>query len=297
MPTSAPADLQRVTVILATFYSSHCIPQLGRCLALFPNVVIIDNASEDDTLLKVAQHLPHAKFIANKQNRGFGAANNQGVKIADTEFLLLLNPDCIIDPASALALIKSADRHPDASAIGPQLLGRRGQLDLSYGWTPDSWKPKGAGADADTCVGFISGACMLIRKNAMVRINGFDERFFLYQEDTDLCIRLAQQCGALILAPEARVTHQSRGSSGGRARVKAEYIRGYHHIQSKFLFDQKHHRLQASTWMRLRYCATAALEAILRIALFDLVRASRALGRVLGAWRYPNDMKIRQVAF
>ncbi|MDO9006025.1 MAG: glycosyltransferase family 2 protein [Aquabacterium sp.] len=279
---------------MATYHSGHCAPELGRCLAAFPHVTVIDNASSDDTVAQVREHLPHARIIVNERNRGFGAANNQGVWAATTEFVLLLNPDCVIGADDGIAMIQAADRYPKASAIGPQLSGKRGYLDLSYGWTPGSWSPKGPGAEADTCVGFISGACMLIRREAMIQIQGFDEDFFLYQEDTDLCMRLAQQCGELILAPKATVKHLSRSSSSGKGRFKAEYLRGYHHIQSKFLFELKHLGVQVSTARRWRYCATAALEMLARVLVLDVVRATRVFGRVIGAIRYPRDRKLRR---
>ncbi|MGH6645883.1 glycosyltransferase family 2 protein [Aquabacterium sp.] len=293
---SVAADLARVTVVLVTFHSAHCAPELGRALADFPHVTVVDNASTDDTLEQFRRHLPKAALLANDRNLGFGAANNRGIWAAGTEFVLLLNPDCVVSAEAVSQLIRCADTYPGAAMIGPQLLGRSGQADISYTWAPNTWSALGPGAEAEACVGFISGACMLIRRDAMLRIQGFDEGFFLYYEDTDLCLRLARQCGELIVAPQALVTHLSRGSSGGSGRFKAEYMRGYHHIQSKFLFNLKHLGEQVSTARRWRYCMTAALEMMVRVLVLDLVRATRVLGRVVGAWRYPDDMRTRQRA-
>lgn len=282
--------LERVTVVMATFHSAHCAPALGECLAVFPHVVIVDNASTDDTVARFKQALPHARILTNDQNRGFGAANNRAIWAAETEFVLLLNPDCIITPAAVRTMIDTAARYPGSSAIGPQLTGRKGHLDLSYCMRASGWPTRGPAAEGELSVGFLSGACMLIRRDAMRKIQGFDESFFLYQEDSDLCIRLQKQCGELILAPSARVVHLSRGSSGGRGRFKAEYIRGYHHIQSKFLFDRKHEGVEVSRSTRYRYSLTAALEAVLRLALLDGARAARAFGRARGALRYAHDI-------
>lgn len=295
-PPAAPvaADLARVTVVLVTFHSAHCAPELGRALASFPHVTLVDNASTDDTLAQFGRHLPHATLLRNERNLGFGAANNRGVWAANTEFVLLLNPDCVVDAEAVSQMVRCADANPTAALIGPQLLGRSGQPDISYTWAPNTWSAKGPGAEAPACVGFVSGACMLIRRDAMLRIKGFDEGFFLYYEDTDLCLRLAQQFGELIIEPQARVTHLSRGSSGGKGRLKAEYMRGYHHIQSKFLFNLKHLGVQVSTARRWRYCATAALEMLARVLVLDLVRATRVFGRVAGAWHYPANMQSRQ---
>ncbi|MBC7617690.1 MAG: glycosyltransferase family 2 protein [Candidatus Saccharibacteria bacterium] len=294
--TALALDLERVTVVMATYHSGHCAAELGRCLADFPHVTVIDNASSDDTVAKVRQHLPKAQVLINERNLGFGAANNRGIWAANTEFVLLLNPDCIIDAKAVAMLIRTAERYPSAAVVAPQLLSRQGKLDLSYCWTPSTWAAQGPGAEAEACVGFVSGACMLIRREAMLGVKGFDEDFFLYQEDTDLCLRLAKQCGELILNPQSKVTHLSRGSSSGKSRFKAEYLRGYHHIQSKFLFDSKHQNVQVSNMRRWRYCAVAGLEMIARVFMLDLVRATRVLGRLMGAWRYPNDIKARQLS-
>ncbi len=289
-------DLARVTVVLATYHSGHCAADLERCLSGFPHVIVVDNASSDDTVAQVSQHLPQAQVLLNDRNLGFGTANNRGVWAATTEFVLLLNPDCVIDADAVATLLQTAQRYPKAALVAPQLINRQGKQDLSYCWTPTTWAAQGPGAEADTCVGFASGACMLIRREAMVRVHGFDEDFFLYQEDTDLCLRLARQCGELILSPHARVTHLSRGSSSGKARFKAEYLRGYHHIQSKFLFDFKHQGLQVTTARRWRYGLIAALEMLARLPMADLARAMRVMGRMMGALRYPQDMKLRRSA-
>ncbi len=283
-----PADdaLVSITVVVVTYESAHCVPELAQSLAQFPHVTVVDNGSADDTVATVTRLLPHARVIGNGRNLGFGAANNRAFAVAETEFVMLLNPDCTMTPQAARQLLAAARRFPDASATGPQLIDRHGQPELGYRMRLDRWKPQGGPAEGDLCVEFLSGACMLIRRSALRHIGGFDEAFFLYQEDHDLCLRLVQSCGPLILCPAARATHQSRRSSAGRHRLRAEYLRGYHHIQSKFIFERKHGAGDPRLALRLRYALAAALEALLRAALLDRPRASRALGRLRGAWQY-----------
>ena len=286
----APIDnvsaASRVSVIVVTFHSAHCAPHLGTSLAGCPHVIVVDNGSADGSIEALRHHLPQAQVIANERNLGFGAANNRGVAAAQTEFVLLLNPDCLLDRAQIAALVEAADRYPDACLIAPQLLDKNSQPEANYRWKVNSWKARGAVFDADACVGFASGACLLIRTEAMRRIGGFDENFFLYYEDDDLCLRLDRYCGPLIVAPAARVTHLSRGSSAGKGLLKAEFNRGFHHIQSKFLFDAKHKGLSISAWRRWRYGVVAAIEAALRLLLLDRRRAWRTFGRAVGVIRY-----------
>lgn len=278
--------LDRVTVIVVTFNSAHCIAPLAEGLRNAPHVVVVDNASADDTAAAVARELPQAQWLPQPSNLGFGAANNLGVARAATEFVLLLNPDCVLQTGAIEGLVAAADRFPDAAGIAPQLLDRGGQPDLSHRWRSDRWASRGPGAEGPACVGFATGACLLIRTDAMRRIGGFDEGFFLYYEDDDLCIRLQQQCGALVFEPAARVQHISRGSVGGPVRRQAEYLRGYHHIQSKFRFRAKHLGVSTALPRRLGYAAVAALEGVVRLLLLDTRRAWRCFGRVTGVLAY-----------
>lgn len=281
--------LARVTVVLVTFQSSHCARPLGEVLKPFPHVIVVDNASTDASIAAFQAHIPQACMIANSSNLGFGAANNKGFAKASTEFVLLLNPDCIIDTQAVHALIASADQYPQASAIGPQLLDRNGHPDKSYSMGAKAWGGQGPLAESFLSVKFISGACMLIRRSAIEKVKGFDESFFLYYEDSDLCIRLCETAGEIIINPNAKATHISRGSSAGNSRLKAEYIRGYHHIQSKFLFERKHLSKTVTTWRRARYALVAALECVVRLLLLDTSRAARVLGRVFGSLSYSRE--------
>lgn len=285
--------LHRITVSVVTYESQHCMAELGQHLRDFPHVTIVDNASGDDTVTAVKQHLPQAHIIRNDRNIGFGAANNRAIAEASTELVMLLNPDCTMTPEAARQLLDAADRYPEASAIGPQLFDGNGKPEMGYRMRLDRWAAKTGPADGDLCVEFLSGACMLIRRDALKTIGGFDEDFFLYQEDHDLCLRLAKECGALVLCPSATATHLSRQSSGGRFRFRAEYVRGYHHIQSKFIFEAKHEGRRTTAIRKLTYFTKAWLEIIARAVIFDRYRMMRSIGRLMGiaAFHFRNPQK------
>ncbi len=286
MHENQASALERVTAIVVTFNSAHCVPSLAQCFAFWPQVVVVDNGSQDGTAAEVGKSIPQARLVANGRNLGFGAANNRGVAEASTEFVLLVNPDCSCEAAAVAALVACADRHPDACLVGRQLVDAAGRVETTYGWARTGWASRGPGAEGTACVGFVSGACMLIRTAAMRQIGGFDESFFLYYEDDDLCLRLQRECGALVVEPAARVMHRSRQSVRGPRRAHAEFTRGYHHIQSKFRFHRKHLGREIPSWRRAVYFGGASLELLLRLLVLDRLRAARVCGRAAGILRY-----------
>ncbi len=278
-----------LTVITVAFNSSHCIPALVNCLFDLPHVIAVDNASEDATSLAITTLLPNATLLRNDRNLGFGAANNRALATVTTPYALLLNPDCLPTPEFLEGMLQAAENFPDAAIIAPHLMRRDGTPEVSYRWPATHWDSKGPKAQGPCCVGFVCGAVMLLNMEAMKEIGFFDEAFFLYYEDEDLCQRVFLQGKQIVLVPEVEITHLSRGSVKGPNPFKSEFIRGYHHAQSKLVFERKYFGA-AHAW-RLRW--TTLLLALLTLAPRLLLPQPRYLarltGRIVGLCRpYPD---------
>ncbi len=280
-PTSLPPGLNDVTVIVVLFNSAHCIPRLGELLREFPNVLLVDNGSEDDTATAVALHLPLALWLPQGRNLGFGAANNQALARVSTPYALMLNPDCELDAGGVLALLEVANDFPNAAMVAPQLINRDDAPDVNYRWSRESWTSSGPGADGICCVGFVCGAAMLVRMGLFTPDDWFDERFFLYYEDDDLCLRLFRKQRGILLAPHVQAFHRSRGSVRGKYLWRYEYLRGYHHAQSKLIFTSKHQSLSEAQHKRL----TLLLQTVLALPLRLLLPSPRLLARLFGRLR------------
>jgi N-acetylglucosaminyl-diphospho-decaprenol L-rhamnosyltransferase len=240
-PDDAVRDaLQRVTVLTVTYNSAHCVEALASGLAGVPHVIVVDNASADDSCARVRAAMPSARLIVMPANQGYGVANNAALTAVQTEFALLLNPDCLIDAAQIAALVQAMQDWPQATLAVPQLTEASGQLQVNYSWPRDAWSPKTGEATGVLNVGYACAAVMLIRMARLAPLGFFDPLFFLYYEDEDLCLRVFQARGQILVLPEVRVTHLSRGSVKGTRPWLAEYGRGFHHAQSKILFTWKH---------------------------------------------------------
>ncbi len=212
---------------------------LTRCLASLQaseratRVVVVDNASSDDSVAVVSELYPKATMLLNDTNVGFAAAVNRGVACGSAPLVLLLNSDATVDTATLDVLKAALDRDSSLAAVGPRILGEDGELELSTGRTMSLWNEawfKIAGVmggargwlfgprlrrqyaiDRDTAS--LTAACLLLRREAYEQIAGLDERFFLYAEDVDLCRRLGQAGWRLRYVAGATARHL-RGGSG-----------------------------------------------------------------------------------
>lgn len=276
-----------VTVIVVTYNSAHCIPGLAPLLGQCPHVIVSDNASEDDTSVQVQRQLPLATVLKHPCNLGFGAANNRALALVKTPFALLLNPDCELSAPQLQQLMAVAEDFPAAAVVAPHLTDARGRLEVNYRWPSTFWSSSGPGAQGPACVGFVCGAAMFFRMEAFATTGFFDERFFLYYEDDDLCLRLFQAGQPMIIVPQVQALHRSRGSVKGNSPWKSEYWRGYHHAQSKLIFAAKHKSPEHARRVRARLIWQTALALPLRVLLFSPRLISRMWGRLRGvmAWK------------
>lgn len=279
---STAAALARVTPIVVTYNSAHCLPALAPLLSACPRVIVSDNASGDGSADEAHRLLPNATVLRHPRNLGFGAANNRALDLVHTDFALLLNPDCTMTAESLARLVTTADQFPEAALIAPRIVDGDGRVDLGHRWVNDLWPSKGPAADGPACVGFVTGAAMLIRMSVAAPHGFFDERFFLYYEDDDLCRKWFEARLPLIIDPGATATHLSRRSVKGNAPLRGEYWRGYHHAQSKLIYTAKYNGPAAAPRLRRRLIWQTAAALPLRALAFSPRLLARMWGRMRG---------------
>ncbi|HEY6065589.1 MAG TPA: glycosyltransferase family 2 protein [Thermoanaerobaculia bacterium] len=199
-------------------------------------VVVVDNASDDSIQRRLADEVPSARVVIESQNRGYGAACNRGARETTRELLLFLNSDAVVGPGAVEALVAALDRDPKAAAVGPRLENPDGSLQPSILRLPTlrriffessgiayltRGRLRGHSATREDhslprAVECVKGAAMLVRRSAFEEVGGFDESFFLYAEESDLCARLSRRGWRIRYEPAARVMHRG-GASGGDA--------------------------------------------------------------------------------
>jgi N-acetylglucosaminyl-diphospho-decaprenol L-rhamnosyltransferase len=278
IPTNA--QLCEVTVIVVTYNSAHCLPALQSVLTKIPHLIFVDNASNDRTAEMVTSFFPNAQLMVNEKNVGFGAANNLALRQTHTKFALILNPDTLPDLNFFHQMVQAAEQFPEAAMIAPQLVRGDDSTQVNYRWPSSRWNSRGPAAEGPCCVGFLCGAAVLLNMQKMAPVGFFDENFFLYYEDEDLSQRAFNLRAPMVVIPHIRLTHLSRGSVKGQAPLKSEFFRGYHHAQSKLLFEQKHGT--NAHWLRWKTLILALLLIPFRILIPQPKYMARLIGRVAG---------------
>jgi hypothetical protein len=221
--------------------------------------IVVDNGSTDGSLDLLRGELRPTRLIEAGKNLGFSRANNLGARYARGRYLLLLNTDCFLRPGSLRVLLDVLDAVPDVGAVGPRLLNSDGSLQPSCHNFPNPlvffleqsslWKPLrrvpfmrerisiASSHERPIEVDWLVGACMLLRSEAFAHVGGFDERFFFYWEETDLCMRLRQRGRKVMFEPSAQAVHLGGGSSGsggsGNPELQVEFFRSLYRFYGK----------------------------------------------------------------
>lgn len=204
-----------ITAIVVSYDSAEVLPACLDALAR-ENVpaIVVDNASRDGSRSLAAEK--GARVVANARNEGYGRANNIGVAAADTPYVLIVNPDLELAAGAAAALFAAAECYPDAGMFAPRIVEPSGRIFLQPRslLSPAHLNRSGAMVvpEGDACLPFLSGACLLIRRELFLALGGFDPAIFLFYEDDDLCRRMRDAGHALIHVHGAQARH-GRGRS------------------------------------------------------------------------------------
>lgn len=238
---------RRIGVVTVTYNSSaEARPFLRSVRSAAPttpvDVVVVDNDSADRETLRTIVEQEGARLADAGGNRGYGAAANVGVRLldADIDYVLISNPDVVLGEGSIDLLVASLDGDAGVGAVGPRILEETGEVypsarevpRLRNGvghalfarvWPANPWTRRyhnaGLRTDRPTDVGWLSGACLLVRREAFTAIGGFDEGFFMYFEDVDLGYRLGSAGWRNRYLPAAEVVHIGGRSTAGVAHA------------------------------------------------------------------------------
>ncbi len=252
---------EMVSIILVNFNGARflrtCIQSLAdKTRGVAYEIILVDNASTDESRNLVRKQFPSVRLIESNVNLGFSAGNNLGVKHATGSHFCFLNTDTYLLEDSVSILSEYLDDNSSVGIVGPRLTFPDGSFQLSSGRLPAfgvelvdkiryaadrHWhralaRINNALALRTREVGWVTGACMMVRREAFENVSGFDEQMFMYYEDKDLCKRVGDAGWKIVYYPQTSVVHLLGGSSVGRSSDVNKCYR-----ESQLHYYRKHH--------------------------------------------------------
>lgn len=281
-----------------------CLRSLAETRGIEIDVTVVDNASQDGSVVMVQAEFPRLRLIASATNGGYAYGNNLALR----EFLarpqppralMLLNTDTIVPPDALKEMMDFLDAHPDAGVVGPKLLLRDGSLDLAcrrsfptpeisfyrmlglskllpkskrFGRYNLTYLDENETAQVDSVV----GAAMLMRTQALQEVGLLDETFFMYGEDLDLALRIKQKGWNAYYYPRAHIMHYKRESSKQSKKAQIEFYR------AMYIFYDKHYRRTTPFWLNWVVLGGIAVKGGLALAP-EIFRARGVKSELKGA--------------
>jgi GT2 family glycosyltransferase len=228
----------RIAVILlnwnAYFHSRNCIHSLSKVSEVPFDIILVDNASTDDSFLKLKEEFPHVQFIQSSHNLGFTGGNNVGLQKLlklNYEYVLLLNNDVFVHPNFLIHLINYLDLNPGVGAVQPLIFHHPDHLSIWNGGgkfnriigKTDSTQSSNTNHTTSE-IDWISGCAFIIRTSVLKQVGLLNEKYFAYYEDVDLSFRIREAGYKLMLIPNSVIYHIGGGSNNPPKKRREGYL-------------------------------------------------------------------------
>ena len=279
--------MNKVSVIIVSYnvrsYLAHALDAIMQSDYKELEIIVVDNNSYDGTIEYLEENFPSINIISNEENVGFGKAVNQGTKLATGEYYLILNPDTIIEEQTISVLVKYLKKNNEVGMVGPKILNADGTLQLACKRSFPTLRvalPKVLGLDSifptskwagkynltyldedkNHPVDAISGSCMLLSAELYNNLNGFDEQFFMFGEDLDICARIWEIGQEVHYSPETKIIHYK-----GESVKAAPYDSREAFYQSMNIFVNKHYSSTLGLFTRIFISAGISMKKFISI--------------------------------
>ena len=285
-----------------------CLTSVIRtAVGLACEIIVVDNASQDGSTDMVRQDFPNVRLIVNDKNKGFGAANNQALRIMAGRCALLLNSDTVLTHGAIQELLSFMESHADAAIVCGQLLNGDGSKQHSFAafptlltlmmnmpfleyLFPKTYPSKRCQYSAPIEVDSAIGACMLVRKSAMEDAGLFDERYFFFFEETDWAFRMKQAGWKVFYVPTAKIYHLQGQSIGPNIRSRIEFYRSRYQFFQKWHGPAYYRVVRVIIFGRLLVNWTlTTLALVLTLGFSSPIRSRQAVYSKLVQWHVASD--------
>ena len=287
-----------LTIIVLTFNSAHIIKSCLEKLNFEKyKIIVVDNASRDNTAEFVQNNFPQAQLIKLPKNIGYGSGNNVALRQVQTEFALVLNPDAIILEKDIELVLNEMRKNPLAALAGPvvlkqypldqnELKKRAEEMEQDFSTIKDCYYEK---IDGNFSVRFIIGAALFLKISAFKEIGFFDENFFLYYEDDEFCGRVREKRYQNIIVPNATAFHLEGKSS--QISLKTIYKKGWHLSWSKMYWKKIRKGNLRAKRSAFKFVFVYFVKSLFCALKADLENFITNIGKLCGAFSFLIGLK------
>ena len=283
---------QNLSIVIVTLKSEKVIHQCIKSINKNIPIIVIENSDNSEFKANLEANYKNVKCILSKENLGMGAGNNIGIKSAETDYVFIINPDVTLENNTLDELFLASKLLSDFSIISPI----SSNIDFpNYGMFKKEkiFNEKNKPFQVD----YVDGYAMLFNKKKFKDNFYFDENFFLYMENNDLCMRVINDGGSIFVAPKAKINHTGGNTVDSRFIEEIEFSRNWHWIWSKFYFNKKHFGF----FKAIKVCVSTYFTSLLKFSFYLIIknsfkkkiyfnRASGFYNALLGraSWYRPN---------
>ena len=269
---------QNLSVIIVSYKSDYVIENCINSIHSEIEIVVVDNSNNDQLKEKIETKYKNVKYILSKENLGMGAGNNLGIKNVNKDFVLILNPDVTLEKSSIDEMIIASEEIENFGIIAP--LSDKSEYPnytLKKNNDFNSTKP--------FKVKSVDGYAMLLNLKKLKKLNDFyffDENFFLYLENEDLCMRLAKYDENIYIVPKSRIHHLGGKAVDPKYKNEIEYLRNWHWMWSKFYFNKKHYGYLIALFKVFKNLISAKIKFFYYLITFNTFKRKIYQMRLLG---------------
>ena len=269
---------QNLSVIIVSYKSDYVIENCINSIHSEIEIVVVDNSNNHQLKEKIETKYKNVKYILSKENLGMGAGNNLGIKNVNKDFVLILNPDVTLEKSSIDEMIIASQEIENFGIIAP----------LSDKSEYPNYTLKRMN-DFDPIKPFkvksVDGYAMLLNLKKLKKLNGFyffDENFFLYLENEDLCLRLEKNDENIYIVPKSRIHHLGGKAVDPKYKNEIEYLRNWHWMWSKFYFNKKHYGYLIALFKVFKNLISAKIKFFYYLITFNTFKRKIYQMRLLG---------------
>ena len=269
---------QNLSVIIVSYKSGHVIENCINSINNEIEILVVDNSNDYQLKKKIETKYKNVKCILSEENLGMGGGNNLGIKNVSKDFVLILNPDVILEGNSLNEIFIASKEINNFGIIAP--ISNKDEF-------PNYVLKKGHNFDADIPfkVKSVDGYAMLLNLKKLRKINDFnffDENFFLYLENEDLCKRLTEKNEEIYIIPKSKISHLGGKAVDPKYKDQIEYLRNWHWMWSKFYFNKKHYGYLVAFFKVFRNLISAKLKFFYYLITLNTFKRKIYQMRLLG---------------